>query len=265
MRLDVSGRAVNATTGGRPLDPGKPLLVFVHGAGGDRTGWALQTRYFAAHGRSVLAVDLPGHGQSDGPVPDSIRGFSSWLASVIDAAGFEHAAVVGHSLGSYIALDLAAHHPELVTHLVLLGTAATMPVHPALLAAARADDHVAVELMTGWSLPKPAQLGGHPTPGSWMAGQNLRLATRTLDGTLGIDLDAADAYTDAVADASAVRCPVLFLLGERDLMTPVRNAAALVEATPDATLVTIPGAGHLMMWERPDAVIDAIAGFLDRP
>ena len=62
MELSVAGQQVQATTGGRPLDPESPLLVFIHGAGMDRTLWQLQTRYFANHGWSVLAVDLPGHG-----------------------------------------------------------------------------------------------------------------------------------------------------------------------------------------------------------
>jgi pimeloyl-ACP methyl ester carboxylesterase len=262
MRFDVDGKRVNASTGGAPLDPAKPLLVFVHGAGGDRTVWALQTRYFARHGCSVLAVDLPGHGTSDGPVPDSIRGFSTWLAAVIEASGFASAAIAGHSMGAYIALDLAAHRPDLAERLVLVGTAATMGVHPALLESARADEHLAVELMTGWSFPKRAQLGGHPTPGSWMIGQNERLTERSLDGALGVDLTTANAHADAVEHATRVTCPVLYILGERDVMTPLRNAAGLIEATPNPTVITLPGTGHVMMWERPHAVIDAIADFL---
>jgi pimeloyl-ACP methyl ester carboxylesterase len=262
MRFDVDGRTVNATTGGLPLDSTKPLLVFVHGAGADRTVWALQTRYFANHGCSVLAVDLPGHGKSDGPVPDSVRGFSMWLAAVIEATGFERAVIAGHSMGAYIAIDLAARRLDLATRLVLAGTAATMRVHPALLESARADEHLAVELMTGWSFPKRAQLGGHPTPGSWMIGQNERLTERALDGALGVDLTTANGHADAVESVRQVTCPVLYLLGERDVMTPMRNAAELIQATPNAAVVTLPGTGHVMMWERPHAVIDAIADFL---
>ncbi len=262
MRLDVDGRTVNATTGGAPLDPAKPLLVFVHGAGGDRTMWSLQTRYFAHHGWSVLAVDLPGHGKSDGPPLETVAEHAEWLAATIIAAGFGRAAVVGHSLGTYIALELAARHPERVTHVAALGTAATMPVHPALLGAAQEDDHLAVELITGWSFTKRSQLGGHPTPGTWMTGRNLRLTERTLDGTLGVDLAAANAYADATATAAKVNCRVLFLLGERDVMTPARNAADLIAATPDANVASLPGTGHMLLWEQPDAVIDVLAAFL---
>jgi pimeloyl-ACP methyl ester carboxylesterase len=262
MRLDVDGRTVNATTGGAPLDPAQPLLVFVHGAGGDRTMWSLQTRYFAHHGWSVLAVDLPGHGKSDGPVPETVAGHADWLAQTITAAGFDEAAIVGHSLGSYIAFELAVRHPGVVTRLAALGTAVTMPVHPALLGAAQADEHLAVELITGWSFTKRSQLGGHPTPGTWMTGRNLRLTERSLDGALGTDLTAADTYRNVVAAARSITCPVLYLLGERDSMTPSRNAADLADATPDATVVTLPGVGHMLLWEEPDAVIDVLADFL---
>lgn len=262
MRLIVDGKTVNATTGGAPLDPAQPLLVFVHGAGGDRTMWSLQTRYFAHHGWSVLAVDLPGHGKSEGPVPETVGGHADWLARTIAAAGFSEAAVVGHSLGTYIAFELAVRHPGVVTQVAALGTAVTMPVHPALLGAAQADEHLAVELITGWSFTKRSQLGGHPTPGTWMTGRNLRLTERSLDGTLGIDLNAADTYRDAVATARDVTCPVLYLLGDRDLMTPSRNATELAAATPDATVVTLAGVGHMLLWEQPDAVIDVLADFL---
>lgn len=262
MRFTVDGKVVNATTGGAPLDPTRPLLVFVHGAGGDRTMWALQTRYFAHHGWSVIALDLPGHGGSDGPVPDSVEGYGDWLAAVIEASGFDSAAIAGHSLGCFIGLDVAARYPRLVTHLAMLATAATMPVHPALLSAARADEHLAVELITSWSFTKRSQLGGHATPGTWMTGRNLRLTEQALDGALGTDLIAANTYVDAVAAASRVRCPVLFVLGERDQMTPAKAASALIEATADATAVIVAGTGHMMLWEQPDTVIDTLGAFL---
>ncbi len=262
MRFEVNGKTVNATTGGAPLDPAKPLVVFVHGAGGDRTMWSLQTRYFAHHGWSVLAVDLPGHGKSAGPAPDSVGGHADWLAATINSAGFDRAALVGHSLGTYIAFEMAAESPAMVTRVVALGTAATMPVHPALLSAAKADEQLAVDLITTWSFTKRSQLGGHPTPGTWITGRNARVSERTLDGTLGIDLTAADAHDRAVATVQRLACPVLYVLGDRDLMTPQRNAQALIEATPDATVSTLPGAGHMMLWEQPDAVIDTIAAFL---
>ena len=84
MKLTVNGRAVSATTGGTDFDPAKPAVIFLHGAGFDRTAWRLQTRWFAHHGRSVLAVDFPAHGWSDGPALDSIAAMADWTAALID-------------------------------------------------------------------------------------------------------------------------------------------------------------------------------------
>jgi pimeloyl-ACP methyl ester carboxylesterase len=100
MEIAVDGKAVFAATGGRSFDPALPSLAFVHGAAMDHTVWALQTRYFAHHGRNVLAVDLPGHGRSDGPALDSIGALADWLARLLDALGVERAALAGHSMGS---------------------------------------------------------------------------------------------------------------------------------------------------------------------
>src|SRR5512145_1247726 len=133
MELKVDGRHVYAATGGRTFDPAKPAAVFVHGAGMDHTVWQLPARWFAWHGHSVLAVDLPGHGRSEGPALGSVPELALWLGRAMDAAGIERAAIVGHSMGGAIALEAAAAMPERVARIALLGTAAAIPVNSALL------------------------------------------------------------------------------------------------------------------------------------
>ena len=147
MEISVQGKAVFAATGGRPYDPAQPAVVFLHGAGMDHTVWALQTRYFAYRARSVLALDLPGHGKSEGPELETVPAMADWLISVLDALGIERAALVGHSMGAFIALDGAARHGARVSRLALLGVASRMAVHPDLLTAAEADDHLAIDLV----------------------------------------------------------------------------------------------------------------------
>ena len=139
MKLTVDGRAVFATTGGTDFDPARPAVVFLHGAGFDRTTWRLQTRWFAHHGRSVLAIDFPAHGWSEGPALDSIAALADWTAALIDAAGLKHAALVGHSMGALVALETAARFPDKVRALGLCGVAAEMPVHPEMLESAKAN------------------------------------------------------------------------------------------------------------------------------
>ncbi|MEO8487715.1 MAG: alpha/beta hydrolase [Betaproteobacteria bacterium] len=262
MQLFVRGAPVYAYTGTRAFDPARPAVVFVHGAATDHSVWLLQSRYFAWHGRNVLAIDLPGHGRSGGEAVGSVDGIADWLAALLDAATLERAAIVGHSLGSLATLACAARHPARVEKIALLGPAVPMEVSEELLAAAKADDHVAYELINGWSTSPGKQLGGNTVPGQWLLGNGLRLLERTRPGVLHADLAACQAWTGGLHAAAAVRCPTLVVLGARDLMTPPRAAKALIETVADVRVTTLPDTGHAMMAEQPDAVLDALRGFL---
>ena len=262
MRLHVDGREVYAYTGARSLLRTQPTIAFVHGAANDHSVWALQSRYFAHHGFDVLAVDLPGHGRSEGPALASVEAIAQWIARVLDAAEVERAALAGHSLGSLASLAATAAFPGRVSKVALLGPAVPMAVSEALLEAAKADDHVAYELINGWSHSGPRKLGGNRVPGMWMTGAAMRLMERTPPGVLYTDLFACNAYAGGLAAAAAVRCPALVVQGQRDLMAPPRSAVALCEALADVRVVTLPGCGHAMMAEQPDAVLDALRAFL---
>ncbi len=261
MELSVDGRPVYAATGGRDFDRALPAVVFVHGAGMDHTVWALQTRYFAHHGRGVLAVDLPGHGRSQGPPLGSITALGDWLAALIAAAGLQEAALVGHSMGALAALDCAARHGGCARALALLGVAARMPVHPDLLAAAAADDPSAWDAITVWGHSRAAQIGRDQAPGLWMVGGGVRLLERAAAGVLHADLQACNAYEGGAEAAARIACPVRLILGERDQMTPLRGGKALADAFQAAETIILPRCGHMMMAEAPDAVLDALIGF----
>ena len=262
MELTVDGRSVFAATGGRDFDPALPAVVFVHGAGMDRTVWALQTRFFAYHGRGVLAVDLPGHGRSEGPALAAIAEIADWLTRLMDAAGLAQAALAGHSMGALAALDCAARHPDRVRALALLGAAPRMPVHPDLLAAAEADDHLAFELVTDWAHGDSGHLGGARAPGLWLMGGGERLLERAAPGVLYRGLAACNAYEDAPARAAAVTCPTLLVLGSDDRMTPARAGRKLAEAIPGARVELVADSGHMLMTEKPDQTLDALKTIL---
>ena len=264
MEFTVDGAKVLATTGGRPLDRDLPLIVFVHGSALDRTTWQLQTRHFSHRAYTVLAVDLPGHGGSDGPPPDSIEGFADWVAALVETAGFDRAHIVGHSMGSLIGLETSARHPDSVATLVMTGAVAAMPVHPSLIEAAEQGDHLAYELMTSWGHGRVAHLGGHPTPGLWMLGSTIRLWERAAPGVLANGLHACDNYSHGPQAATEVQCPTLLITGSMDVMAPPIGAQPLRDGIADHEEVVIDGAGHIMMIEFPDPVIDAIDDFLTR-
>jgi pimeloyl-ACP methyl ester carboxylesterase len=265
MELSISGHPAFAYTGGKALDRAAPAIVFVHGAQQDHSCWTLQSRWFAHHGHAVLAPDLPGHGRSGGTPLPSVEAIADWIAALLDAAGIERAVLVGHSMGSLTALEAAARHPDRVAGLALIGTSVPMPVSEALLAAATANDEAkAIAMINGWSHSQRGLMGGNTVPGMWMLGANQRLMERQRPGVIGIDLAACNAYANGVAAAAAVaatRCPTLIVAGSRDLMTPTRNTKALAGMLPHAKVVTLPGAGHAMMAEQPDALLDALIAF----
>ena len=258
MRLLVKGIDTYVATGGRDHDAALPAVIFLHGAGLDHTVWALLTRWFAHRGFAALAPDLPGHGRSGGDALTTISAMTDWTAALIEAAGVRKAAIIGHSMGSLIALELAARHPDQVSALGLIGTAAAMPVARDLLDAAAANDHAAIDMVTIWGYGAKAGLGGSLAPGLWMLGGAIRLLEGGRPGVLFRDLAACNDYRDGLASAAKVKVPATLVLGERDLMTPAKAGRALAAALPNARVVVLPGAGHMLMSERPDEVLDAI-------
>ena len=260
MQLSVNDVDTFVATGGREFDRSLPTIVLLHGAGFDHTTWALHSRWFAHHGYGVLAPDLPGHGRSAGAPLATIADMADWTAALLDAAGVAKAQLVGHSMGSLIALETAARHPAKVWALTLIGTAATMTVGPDLLKAAEANDHAAVDMVSIWGLGFQAELGGSLAPGLWMHGGALRVLERCRPGLLFNDLSACNAYQNALAAAAQIKVPAKFILGERDMMTPAKAGKALAAALPDSRTVLLRGAGHMMMVERPDELLAALQG-----
>lgn len=262
MHVVVDTFGIYIYTGSRAFVAAQPTVLFVHGAAHDHSVWALQSRYFAYHGFNALAVDLPGHGRSAGRPLSSVDAIADWLPRVLDAVGVVDAAIVGHSMGSLAALACAGRHGDRVTKVALLGPAVPMAVSDALLAAAHADDHLAFELINGWSHSAGKHLGGNQVPGMWMMGASIRLLERSGPGVLYNDLKACADYAGGLDAATAVRCPVLAIVGARDVMAPPRGAQAMLALLPQSTVATLPDTGHAMMAEQPDAVLDALRRFL---
>jgi pimeloyl-ACP methyl ester carboxylesterase len=253
--------AAYAYTGGKPFDPALPCIVFVHGALHDHSVWTLPARWFAHHGHAVLAVDLPGHGRSVGAPLSSLEAMGSWLVDVLDAAGAGQAALVGHSMGSLIALEAAARAPARIRQLVMVGTAYPMKVAAALLDTARDAPLRAIDMVNAYSHSTWAAKPAHPGPGSWLHGGNRALmrriqAAQTAVNLFHHDFGVCDRYAGAPEAAAQVRCPVDFILGARDQMTPAASSRDLAIALK-ARVHTL-DTGHALMTEAPDAVLGAL-------
>ena len=266
MELQVHGHRTYCYTGGKPFDAGRPTVVFIHGVLNDHSVWILQTRWFAHHGWNVLAVDLPGHCRSAGEPPRSVEEGADFVLALLDAAGVDRAALVGHSFGSLVALEAAARAPQRVSQLALVGTAAPMKVSPALLENAQHQPHKAIDMVNVFShstlAPPPSALG----PGTWLYGGGRALMKRVLASNREVNLFhrgfvACDSYTGAEAAMARVACPVLFVLGRADAMTPPRAAASLQAQARNGRTVMV-DAGHQMMAEAPDQVLAALRSLL---
>ncbi|HSD40351.1 MAG TPA: alpha/beta hydrolase [Burkholderiales bacterium] len=262
MELTVQGRKAYAYTGGKSFDPRLSCVVFVHGAEHDHSVWVLQSRYLAHHGHGVLAVDLPAHGRSEGSPLASVEAISDWLPALLDAAGVKQAALVGHSMGSLVALDCAARHPARVSQIAMIGAAFPMRVSEELLTATRDDEPLAQDMVNIWSHSAYAHYPSNPGPGFWVIGENLRLMQRQKPGVMHVDFKACNDYAAGAERAGQVACPALFILGRRDVMTPARSGRELAKAVKGARIVEIGASGHALMAEKPNEVLDALTVFL---
>jgi pimeloyl-ACP methyl ester carboxylesterase len=258
MKLEIDGHEVYVATGNKEPDPDKETVLFIHGTGQDHTIWVLPTRYFARHDRNVLAVDLPGHGRSGGQPLRTVEAMADWVIQVLDTTGLSTATVVGHSLGSLVTIAAAARHADRVRAIALVGVTVPMPVSEFLLNNARENRHEAIEMLNFWGYSKSAQLGGNATPGNWMLGGGMRLMEKAGPGVIYTDLNACNEYIEGLDHAASVGCPALLILGERDMLTPVRAAMKVAAALPDAEKAILEGSGHALLAEKPDPVLDQL-------
>ena len=272
MDINVNGHRTYAYTGGKAFDPARPTVVFIHGVLNDHSVWSLQSRYLANHGWNVLALDLPGHGRSAGDAPASVEEAAQFVAALLQALGLERAALVGHSWGSLIAMQAAADLGARISHLVLVGTAYPMKVSPALIEASLHEPEKALRMVNVFSrstlAAPPSALG----PGTWVYGASMALGRKVLRSNPKVNVFhrgfvACDRYTGGEAAMAHGTCPVLFVLGAQDQMTPPRAAQTLVQAARDAgrgvQIATVP-VGHHQMTEAPDETLSAIQAFLSR-
>ncbi len=280
MYIPVNSHSTYCYTGGKPFDAAKPTLVFIHGVLNDHSIWILQTRYFAHHGYNVLAVDLPGHGKSEGNCPKTVEEAAEFVLSLLAAMKVKQAALIGHSWGSLIALHAASIAPERgvnVSHLAMVGTAFPMKVSPALLDASLNEPMRAIEMVNTFShsmlAPPPSALG----PGTWLYGGSRALmrrvyytamASNTRENVFHIGFNACNSYEGAflalnrlLAQQIRARAAIIFILGAADQMTIPKAAQGLIEHAPGAKVVKVSG-GHQLMTESPEETLTALADWL---
>ena len=233
-------------------------VVLVHGAAMDGSVWRYQADALTHAGFTSIAIDLPGHGGSEGEPSPSARGYAGWLLAYLSHLG-EPAHLVGHSMGALVVLETAAARPDLVQSLTLIGVSDLMPVNPDLLAGAAEGDLSMSATMGKWMHAREPI--GEP---EWTVDDTVAVLQRARPGVAFADLTACAEYPGAAAVAASISVPILLILGEQDLMTKPSAAEPIAAAAEDATTVTVKGAGHLLPVERPEVVNTALIEFLEK-
>jgi len=231
-------------------------IVFIHGTGMDHSVWTLPVRYFLRKKRDVLSIDLPGHGKSSGKLISSISDFSDQVFQLLDNNSIKKCSIVGHSMGSLIALEMASSQPHRIKEMSLIGTAFPMQVNDQLLKFAKSDVQKAIDILTFMGYSHQARIGRNKNPGMWMTESTRRLMQRSNKGVIYNDLLACSNFKEGLEKAKKVTAKVQLILGSNDFLTPTRKAVDLIDSFENPDVKEIINSGHTLMAEDPNKVLD---------
>ncbi len=251
--VTVNGAAIHYTAEPPKGGAWEPAALFLHGAGGTHENWRFQVRHLGIRW-TALAVDLPGHGASQGDGYCTIAEYRDFIRDFLAALGISRPVLVGHSMGGGLAQSFALAYPDRLAALVLVGTGARLRVHPDIFTTIQRDVGEAARLISGWAFSTDA------LPAT--VAQGAEAFARNRAAVLKGDFRACDAF-DVMHELAAIRVPTLVLCGEEDRLTPVKYARFLHEQIPGALLAIVPGAGHMVMLEKPAEFNRILTAFLD--
>lgn len=262
MYFDVNGKKVFATTGGKPFDNNKPVVMFLSGSALDHTFWGLHSRFFAFRNYSVLALDFPGHSNSEGPDLTSIEEMADWLNDVVEVLGADNISIVGHSQGCLTALEFGSRYADKVRSVTFIGSGLATPVNPGLIAAAENDPQSAIGMMISWGFGEAGHLHQGPIPGNSMVAGGWFTMGRNVPASLATDLKACDAYKNGAVAAAKIACPQQVMLACNDRMTPRKAGMKLVETLANPEFHLIEKSGHMIPLEAANECRTLLRNFI---
>jgi pimeloyl-ACP methyl ester carboxylesterase len=243
-----------------------PVVVLLHGFPLDRTMWEYQRETLGSLYR-VIAPDLRGHGRTAAPEGIyPVEDMADDVVELLDALKIAEPVVVGGmSMGGYVAMAMAAKHPKRLRALMLINTRAgadtpeTARIREELARQVEATGSVepVVATMIG-KLFSPATPRRRPELIERARQQMAATSPRAVAGTLR----GLATRPDRTADLARISVPTLVLVGADDQTIPPAESEKIAAALPNATLVTIPDAGHMAPLENPAAVNETILRFL---
>lgn len=262
MYLTLNGKQVFATTGGKPFDKNKSVVIFLHGSGLDHTFWGLHSRFFAFRHYSVLALDTPGHSNSEGPPLTTIEALADWLHDVVTLLEINNISIVAHSQGCLVALEFASRYPQKIRSVTFITSGLATPVNPALIESAEKNPEAAIDMMVGWGFGSAGHLHRGPIPGNSMTGSGWKIMRRNVPAALATDLKACNAYANGTNAAARIAAPVQVMIAGQDRMVPRKATQLLVDHLTNPEVHVIEDSGHMLPLEAPDRCRQLLKSFI---
>ena len=244
------------STGGMDFEKEKPSILLMHGSGLTHIVWSLHEQFYVNQGYNVLSVDLPGHGNSEGPSLKSIEEISDWIKSLMNVLDIKKLIIIGHSQGSLVGIDFAARYPNLINSLVLVAGSYKMPVNQDLINYAEAGDEKAVLLMMKWGYEgSKAFIGGNPV-------KKIINSSREIREVLAVDLNACNNYKGGKESLGKINCSTLCIFGDLDKMVPLEVGNKMSSMIKNAEKKVINNCGHMIIFERAFEMRKIVKEFL---
>jgi pimeloyl-ACP methyl ester carboxylesterase len=230
----------------------------MHGSGLTHIVWSLHEQFLASKGYSILSLDLPGHGGSEGPAIKSIEEIADWIQKLMKNLKINEISFVGHSQGCLVGLEFASRFPKLIKSLNLIAGSYELPVNPDLINYADGGDMKSVELMMKWGYEGVKKfIGGNPV-------QKIINSPRQVQEGLAVDLRACNNYKNGSKAASEINCPTLCVLGDKDKMVPLFKGKQLAEKIKNSELQVLKECGHMIIFEKAFEMREIVKNFIEK-
>ncbi len=258
MIFQVENKNVHASDAGQGIDPKKQTIVFLHGSGMSHIIWSLTEQFFSNQNFNVLSIDLPGHGNSDGPCINTIEKITDWLEKAFNQLNLNDLVLIGHSQGCLEILEFAYKYPTRIKKLIFVGGSYKMPVHPDLIELAKNGDSDAVKLMMKWGYEESKKfIGGNPI-------ERIIQSPRDIREILAVDLIACNNYSNGKEAAGSIRCPSMFMFGALDKMVNIEVGKKFSNLVKNSSTHILEGCGHMIMIEKAFEMREKVLEFLKK-
>ena len=258
MIFQLENKNIHVSDSGQGIDVNKDTIVFLHGSGLSYIVWSLAEQFFSSKNFNVLSIDLPGHGNSDGPCLNSIEKIADWMEKVFDKLKLKNLILVGHSQGCLEILEYSSRYKERLKKLVFVGGSNKMPVHPDLIELAQSGHSDAVKLMMKWGYEGSKKfIGGNPV-------EKIIQSPRDISEILAVDLNACNNYSNGSEAAKVIDLPSMLIFGELDKMVNLEAGKKFSNLIKNSTTHVIKGCGHMIMIEKAFEMREKILEFLNK-